>query len=273
MNDTLFRDRKSLVGMVHVEALPGTPRSQRSIREIARGAAEQARMLEDCGFDAVMIENMHDRPYVNGPHDPQIIASMAAVACSVREAVKLPIGVQILSRGEREAISVALAAGCQFIRCENFVFAHVADEGLLADAAAGPLLRFRRFIGADHIRIFCDIKKKHASHSITSDISISDAAHAAEFFGADGVIVTGQFTGSPTDPGDVEKVRGSTGLPVLVGSGVTPDQVAVLFRHADALIVGSSIKHGGVWSNPVDPQRAAMLVRAARSATDGPTGR
>ncbi len=74
---------------------------------------------------------------------------MTKVAVAVRDAVgDLTIGIQILSRGEHEALAVALACGGSFIRCETFVFAHVADEGLMMDAAAGPLLR----LPPDHFR-------------------------------------------------------------------------------------------------------------------------
>jgi membrane complex biogenesis BtpA family protein len=257
---------RALIGMVHVDALPGAAYSSRAVREIATRAADEARILHDAGFDAIMLENMHDRPYVNGPHEPQITASMAAIACRVRDVTDRPMGVQILSRGEREALAVALAADCQFIRCENFVYAHVADEGILPDAAAGPLLRYRRSIGASHIKVFCDVKKKHASHALTSDITLADAVHSAEFFGSDGVIVTGAFTGAPADPGDVASARSATGLPVLVGSGVDPGQLGTLFQHADGLIVGSYIKAGGLWSNPVDAGRSRTLVNAANTA-------
>jgi membrane complex biogenesis BtpA family protein len=187
-------------------------------------------------------------------------AVRAAIAPSIR------LGVQILSRGEKEALAVAHATGADFIRCENFVFAHVADEGLLAHAAAGPLLRYRRNIGAANVLILADIQKKHASHAITADLSLADLAHGAEFFGADAVIVTGTVTGQPTDPLDVEVARKATRLPIVVGSGVTPDTVATLFTHADALIVGTAIKHDAHWSNAVDPIRAQQMVDAARAA-------
>ena len=36
------------------------------------------------------------------------------------------------------------AAQLQLIRAENFVFSHVADEGIMPDASAGPLLRYRQ---------------------------------------------------------------------------------------------------------------------------------
>ncbi|MCC6427980.1 MAG: BtpA/SgcQ family protein [Phycisphaerales bacterium] len=271
--NSIFHRSHAIIGMVHVDALPGAPASARAVREIAARALAEARLLHEAGFDGLILENMHDRPYINAPHGPQTTAAMTAIACRIRDAMDLVMGIQILSRGEREALGVALACDAQFIRCENFVYAHIADEGFLPDAAAGPLLRYRREIVAEHIKVFCDIKKKHASHAITTDITLTDAAHTAEFFGADGLIVTGAFTGSPTDPADLQQVRQATTLPVLVGSGVTSDQVPGLFRHADALIVGSSIKHDGIWSNPIDPARCRTLIQAADSARGNTSSR
>src|SRR6185295_17642379 len=110
----------------------------------------------------------------------------------------LPLGVQVLAGANKEALAVAHAAGCQFIRAEGFVFAHVADEGLMPEADAGSLLRYRRAIGAEHIAVLADIKKKHSSHAITADVDLAETAKAAEFFGAEGVVVTGTATGEPT---------------------------------------------------------------------------
>ena len=263
----LPRGRKSLIGMVHVGALPGTPWASSSPTELIRRAVAEAIVLDRAGFDGLIIENMHDRPYIHGEHGPETIAVMTAVAMAVRAATpRLACGIQILSGGNREALAVALAAGLSFIRCENFVFAHVADEGLLHRAEAGPLLRYRRSIGAEHIAVLCDIKKKHASHALTADLAIGDVAHGAEFFGADGVIVTGVATGQPTDPDDVAQARAATRLPVLVGSGVTPESVADLFRHADALIVGSYVKRDGQWDQPIDAARCRAVVKAAERA-------
>lgn len=53
-----------------------------------------------------------------------------------------------------------MASNLQFVRCEGFVFSHVADEGII-DGSAGELLRYRKFIDAEDIQIFTDIKKKH----------------------------------------------------------------------------------------------------------------
>jgi uncharacterized protein len=263
---------KAVIGMIHVQALPGAPRSRLSFDDIVSQAAAEARVLAESGFDAIIIENMHDRPYLHGAHGPETVAAMMRVALAVRDSARaggrggepLPLGVQILSGGNREALAIAAAAGAQFIRCENFVFAHVADEGLLSVAEAGPLLRYRRQIGAEHIRIFTDIKKKHACHAITADLSIGEVAEAAEFFGSDGLIVTGAATGKPTSPDDLAAACGASRLPVYVGSGVTAESVAALLQKAAGVIVGSWIKEDGAWHNPPDPDRCRALVAAAR---------
>ena len=255
-----------LIGMVHVAALPGTPFSSMPVDQIVAKAVDEARHLEDAGFDAIIVENMHDAPYVHGHHlGPEIVAGMTLAANAVRHSVQIPIGLQVLSGGNRHAIAIANSIGSNFIRCENFVFAHIADEGLLAEAEAGGLLRYRRSIGAEHVKVFCDIKKKHASHAITSDVDLAETAHAAEFFGADGFVVTGISTGKAAALDDVKAVRSATGLPVIVGSGVTPGYAGSLSEYADALIVGSYIKHDGFWKNPIDPERAKSIVDAVNA--------
>jgi len=185
--------------------------------------------------------------------------------------------VQILAGANQAALAVAHVIGAQYIRAEGFVFASIADEGLLDQADAGPLLRYRRMIGAEGahgaegeggggVKILADIKKKHSSHAITADIDVAETARAAEFFGADGVIITGIATGQAIKVDDLGTARVATRLPLLVGSGVTPDSVKDLFAYADALIVGSWYKRDGLWSNPPDATRAKELVRAVAAA-------
>ena len=151
--------KKSLIGMVHVPALPGTPAHHFSISEIIDLSLKDAQKLDQSGFDAIMIENMNDRPYLKKEVGPEITAAMTAIAKEIKKAVQIPLGVQILAGANKEAIAVAKASGAQFIRAEGFVFAHTADEGII-ESDAGELLRFRKAIGAEEIKIFTDIKKK-----------------------------------------------------------------------------------------------------------------
>ena len=255
-----------LIGMVHLRALPGSPSHALPPSEIVKVAVAEARLLADAGFDALIVENMHDRPYLAHAGGADTVSTFAVAVAAVTAAVRIPVGVQVLSGATSAALAIAHAAGGSFIRAEGFVFASVADEGLLAEACAGPLLRERRRLGAHGVRILADIRKKHSSHAITGDLDGAAWARAADFFGADGVIVTGSETGTAVDMRELAAVRAATTMPVLVGSGATPQSAATLLEHADALIVGSALKRDGLWSNDIDPARAEAMVRAVRGA-------
>ncbi len=254
-----LHDKKPVVAMIHVGALPGTPRAREAPVALQDRACREAEMYLAAGVDALMLENMHDVPYMRATVGPEIVAAMTAVACAVRRSCSRPLGLQILAGAGREALAVALAAQFEFVRVEGFVFAHVADEGII-QACAGDMLRYRRAIGAEHVAVFADIKKKHCSHAITSDQDIVETAHAAEFFLADGVIVTGRATGEPAELDELARVKASIELPVLVGSGVTVDNVHKYLPHADALIVGSHFKESGHWAQPVDKDRVKRFM-------------
>src|SRR5881394_1628242 len=256
----LFSAPRALIGMVHVGALPGSPAAREPVSRLVEQAVAEARAYRDAGFAAIAIENMHDRPYLKGDVGPEVTAAMAVIGREIRRETDLVLGVQVLAGANREALAVAHACGAAFVRVEGFVFAHVADEGMI-EASAGELLRYRRAIGAEGVRVFADIKKKHAANAITVDVSLAETARAAEFFLADAVIVTGSATGEPATRGDVSAAVNASKLPVLVGSGITPSNLDH-YAHAHGFIVGSSLKQGGVWSNPLDPDALRAMAGA-----------
>jgi len=257
---TLFHAPRALMGMIHVGALPGTPEARASVDELVERAIADALVYRDAGFTAVIVENMHDAPYLNRSVGPEITAVMAVIARELQYEVDLPLGLQVLAGANHEALAAALAANASFVRVEGFVFGHVADEGWI-EASAGPLLRYRRAIGAEGIRVLADVKKKHASHAVTSDVDLVETARAAEFFHADGVIVSGAATGREADAAEVEAVARAVTIPTFVGSGVNPENLA-RFAAADGFIVGSSVKLDGVWSNALDRARVEAVARA-----------
>ncbi|KAK6751224.1 hypothetical protein RB195_002916 [Necator americanus] len=132
------------------------------------------------------------------------------------------------------------------------------------DGCAGELFRYSRTIGADSVAIITDVKKKHSSHAVTADLSIGDVAEAAQFFMADGVIVTGRCTGHEADVSDIQEIRSACSLPIFVGSGVTVSNVHQ-FGNADALIVGSHFKKDGKWHNELEPQRVFQFMERVRT--------
>ena len=89
----------------------------------------EASAYREGGVDALMIENMHDVPYLRGSVGPEIVAALAVVGRAVKSESGMPTGVQILAGANLEAIAVAHAAGLDYVRVEAYTFAHVADEG------------------------------------------------------------------------------------------------------------------------------------------------
>lgn len=249
--------------MIHVAALPGTPSAKLTIPEIVESARREAALYTSSGVDGIAIENMHDVPYLRGGVGPEIVAAMTLVGAAVKAESGLPVGIQILAGANCEALAVAHSAGLDFIRAEGFVFAHVADEGIIESSAA-KLLRYRKQIGADRVQVWADVKKKHSAHAITADVSLGITAETVEFMRGDAVIVTGSVTGDAPRMDDVKEAKSHCKLPVLLGSGVTPENVAAFLPYADGFIIGSYFKEGGHWTGPVDPARIRSFMSAVR---------
>eukprot|EP00112_Aurelia_sp_Birch-Aquarium-sp1_P025466 Seg847.5 transcript_id=Seg847.5/GoldUCD/mRNA.D3Y31 product="putative protein F13E9.13 mitochondrial" protein_id=Seg847.5/GoldUCD/D3Y31 len=251
----------AVIGMIHVSPLPGTPTNKgKGMKDIIHLACTEADVYQKSGIDAILIENMHDIPYLNRDVGPEIVAGMTAVGCAVKSTVgKVPCGIQILAGCNTEAMAVAKACNFDFIRAEGFVFSHVADEGIM-NSDAGHVLRYRKVIDADEVLVFTDVKKKHSSHAITQDLDLTEIAKAAEFFLSDGVIITGSHTGDPAKPEHISTLNDNkVKLPLLIGSGVD-DKNLPDFMNAHALIVGSYFKEKGDWRNTVDPKRVSVFM-------------
>ena len=250
--------RCAFIGMVHALPLPGSAGWAGDMAEVRRRAKADAEALLAGGCDALLVENMADVPYLRAKVDPETVAAMAVVVSDLA-ALSVPLGVQVLAAANRQALGVAVAAGAHFCRVEAFAYAHIADEGFL-QASAAELVRARRALGAE-VAFLADVQKKHAAHALTADLSLADLAKGTVFCGADGLVVTGSETGASTSQADVRAAR-EAGVPVFVGSGVTPADAGVLAQVADGLIVGSFLKEHGDWRRGVDVER----VRAVRAA-------
>jgi len=255
----LFTHSKPVIGVIHVGALPGTPRSLQTVTELARQAKDEARIYRECGVDGVIIENMHDVPYLKGEVGPEIVAAMTAIGVEVKSECRLPVGIQILAGANIEATAVAHAANLDFIRAEGYAYAHVADEGLI-EASAAKLSRYRKTIGAERVQVWTDVKKKHSAHAITADVSLGQTAETVEFMGADCVIVTGSVTGEAPQVADVKEAKSHCHLPVFLGSGITEANIDQFYNEADGFIIGSYFKVDGLWSNTIDPIRVTQFV-------------
>lgn len=245
--------------MVHLQALPGTPLYQGSVKGVIEAAIREATLYKEAGLDGIMLENMHDTPYLKREVGHEISTIMSIIGYEVKKSTGLPIGLQILAGANKAALAAAHSAGLDFIRAEGFVFGHLADEGLI-ESDAGALLRYRKMIEAEDILILTDIKKKHSAHALTSDVDIVETAQGAAFFRSDGLVITGSSTGKAADLEEVKTVKQATNLPILIGSGINPDNAQSYLNICDGLIVGSWFKKDGYWANPIDPQKVKSMV-------------
>lgn len=255
----LFDIQKPVIAMIHIDALPGSPKYSGSVKSIIEKSLFEAATYQECGIEALMIENMHDIPYLNREVGPEITSVMSIILYEIKKKFNMPTGIQILAGANKDALASAHSAGADFIRAEGFVFAHVADEGTF-NSDAGELLRYRKIIGADNVLVFTDIKKKHSSHSITADTSIAETAKAAEFFLSDGVIITGSATGKEPSLEEIKEVKEKVNIPVLAGSGITEKNASQYLEYCDALIIGSHFKIDGNWANTVDSERVKSFL-------------
>ncbi|HEX6719729.1 MAG TPA: BtpA/SgcQ family protein [Pyrinomonadaceae bacterium] len=262
---SLFSRPKPVIGVIHVGALPGTPRGSQTVSDLVMQAREEAKIYKECGVDGVIIENMHDVPYLKGEVGPEIVAAMTAIGIEVKSTCELPAGVQILAGANIEAMAVAHAANLDFIRAEGYAYAHIADEGLI-EASAAKLLRYRRTIAAERVQVWADIKKKHSAHAITADVSLGQTAETVEFMGADCVIVTGSVTGEAPKVADVQEAKSHCHLPVILGSGISEANIEQFYNEADGFIIGSAFKVDGLWSNTIDPGRVEGFMAKLRPA-------
>jgi membrane complex biogenesis BtpA family protein len=263
----LFSRPKPIIGVIHVGALPGTPRSAQTVAVLVDAAKVEAKIYREAGVDAVVIENMHDVPYLRGSVGPEIVAAMTAIGLEVKSECQLPVGIQILAGANIEAMAVAHAANLDFIRAEGYAYAHIADEGFIQSSAAN-LLRYRRMIGATNVEVWADVKKKHSAHAITSDVSLGATAETVEFMGANAVIVTGNVTGEAPSISDVREAKSHCSLPVVLGSGINERNIEEFYSEADGFIIGSAFKFDGHWAQQIDPtrlQRFMANVKALRS--------
>ena len=260
-----FWTRKPLIGMVHLGALPGSPRDTgEPLDNIIARATQDAQSLEAGGANALMIENFFDAPFAKDRVPPHTLAAMTRAVQAVRETTTLPLGVNVLRNDALSALAIAHVCGAQFVRINVYVGAAVTDQGLIEGAARAAIL-YRRELRADTtVQLWADVFVKHAAQLGTN--SLEDAAKDAVLRGlADALIVSGTATGTATNPDDVRRVKSAVpNTPVLIGSGFDAHTAPALLAYADGAIVGTSLKHDGQVASPVETAR----VRALRNAMD-----
>lgn len=257
-------DLKPAIGMVHLRPLPGSPACQESLNAIVAAALHDAEAIVSGGMDGLIVENFGDAPFFPDRVPAITVASMARVATEIRHRFPdTPLGINVLRNDGLAALAIAAACGANFVRVNVLTGARLTDQGII-QGNAHEVLRERFRLAADDIQIWADVQVKHSA-SIAPRPLPDEAADTLYRGRADGLIVSGSATGqqaSPSQLAEVKQVSGET--PVLVGSGVTVDNIQTWASLADGFIVGTSLKLRQVPDQPVDPDAVKRFVDALR---------
>ena len=262
--DEFFGVQKPIIGMVHLWPLPGAPGySGHDMDKILEQARRDTEVLLEGGVDGLIVENMWDLPYYVGA-DVQIeaVAAQAVAARAVAEMASVPVGVNVIHNGWEAELAIAVAAGLDFIRICILTGARLWDTGDLNPGCAADLLRRRKELDAEHLKLFADVDKKHSVPFPGLDLETH--IEWTEFYRADALIVSGRMTGDAPPLDKVRRAKEAATRPILMGSGTTADNIAGFLQFADGAIVGSSLKIDGVAENPVDLKRVRRYMAAVK---------
>jgi len=261
----MFGVEKPIIGMVHLLPLPGAPGYDfYGIEAVIEHALRDAEALVSGGVDGLIVENMWDLPYYVGMDvPPEEMTAQAVAARAVVEAVDVPVGINVIHNGGRVTLAVAVAAGADFIRVCLLTGARVWDTGEFDHGCAAELLRWRKNLGAEHVKIFADVDKKHSV--AFPGIDLATHVEWTEFYLADALIVSGKMTGAAPELEKVRRARELATRPILMGSGTTADNIAQFLQYADGAIVGTDLKVDGIAENPVDVERVSRYMEAVRA--------
>jgi hypothetical protein len=251
----------SLIGMVHLPPLPGSPRFEGDLDSVIAFSVRDAHVLKQAGFPALMIENFGDAPFFPDQVAPITVAAMTRAVATIAEAAGLPIGVNVLRNDALAALAIAAATGAAMIRVNVLTGLMNTDQGPIVGKAAE--VARQRQTDCPEVAILADVFVKHATPPF--GLTIEQAAlDTWERGGADALIVSGTGTGAAPDLEEAARLRKAVpDAKIFVGSGASAATLGALAEVADGAIVGSSLKANGRISDQVDPDRARELVRAA----------
>jgi membrane complex biogenesis BtpA family protein len=215
--------------------------------------------LQRGGIHAVMFCNENDRPYQLDA-DFASVAAISDVVASFRDELTVPFGVNVLW-DPRATLAVAAATGAAFCR-EIFTGAFAGDFGVWV-RSAGDAFRYRRQLGAEHVKLMFNINAEFAQQ--LAPRPIADVARSVAFSSSpDAILISGPITSQPTSASALAEVADaikSTSIPILINTGFKASNAQELLAYANGAIVGSSLKVEGVTWNRVDLDRVKELMQ------------
>ncbi len=253
---SLFPKSKPVIGVIHLQALPGAPLYDGQLEKVYEQALNEAAIFNR-HVDGIIVENFNDHPFYPKQVPAETIAAMSIICREVVKQVNVPVGVNVLRNDAYAAMAIATAAMAHFIRVNVHSNAVVADQGII-QGRAFETLRLRSTLKSK-VLVFADVGVKHAKALADRGLAI-DTKDMTRRGMVDALVVSGTGTGAATSTTDLDLVQANTHLPVLIGSGTRPDTLAEI-KQADGFIVGSYFKKDGKAMNEVEEGRVAELKK------------
>jgi membrane complex biogenesis BtpA family protein len=258
--ELLDSGKNPLIGMVHLGGLPGSVHYNEPWEAVEDRAVAEARTLNTAGFDGILIQNTGDVPAIE-EGDEATVAFMTAIGLRIKkEAPDTFLGVNVLMNGSKAALAVAKAIGADFVRIKINTGVVSTSTGLV-QADPHEVLSFRNRINAKDIDMVGDLYDRTAAPvgefplAILGDLAIRHADIKA-------LVVSGYNYKDLINRIHTLKEK----LPaakIIVGGGAKASNIEELIEISDGVIVGSSIKTGGGFLDPIDPQKAQTFVKTA----------
>jgi uncharacterized protein len=253
----LFGNHKPVIAMAHLPALPGTPLydNSKGMSYLVDHVKQDVEYLLEGGVDSIMFCNEDDRPYVFEAGIEQI-AAMTRVVAETKPS-KIPFGTDFLW-DPMAAMAMAKATGASFIR-EVFTGVYESDMGMWSPNA-GKVMRFKRQIDAQDVRVFYNVVPESASSLGTR--SMAERARSVEVSCLpDVILVSGPMAGVEPDFSYLEQIKeGVESVPIFLNTGAKIENVARYLEVADGVIVGSALKIDGHTWNPVELDRVKRFM-------------
>ena len=191
----LFGVEKPVIGMCHMQAMPGDPKfdNEKGLDWVYEQARADMLALQDGGIDAIMFSNEFSLPYLTKV-ETITVACMAAIIGELKREISVPYGVNVLW-DPSASIDLAMATDAQFVR-EIFTGVYASDFGLW-NTNVGEVIRHQHKIGAEHVRLLFNIVPEAAAY--LADRQIADIARSTVFNNQpDALCVSGLTAGAET---------------------------------------------------------------------------
>ena len=239
-----------LVGVLHLPPLPGAINyTGQSVRDIARIAAEDARVLAVAGFTDVMVQDASDNPQPTLANTATI-ASLSAIGAIVRDATDVSLGVVVGHNDGAASVAIAHAIGAQFVRVKVLTGVSTGPDGWI-EGCSMQVAHMKRLLGSG-VEVWADAHEA-TSKALTGDVSWA-AAEALSFGGANKIIVT-RNSGVADAISDIAAVRAVVGndTDILIGGRVSGTTLDAAMHGSDGAILGSALKNGSGYDARIDP--------------------